>query len=291
MTAARICWAQLPHAVAAAVRYRLGVPFTATDTQHSAAAGVAALLTLPSGNTVFVKGQRERDPMPGAASGDDGDDWWGPNWSPVDELDLEQAVNPHLPASAPRVLWRLDGHGWHLLAFEGLPGQDADYTPASPDLAPVADALAELAALPAPPDLRLPSAWDRWGYDCAASDEELLHGTHLLHTDPASTNVLVDGGRARLVDWSWAATGPSWIDATLWGMRLVSTGGHSPEQAWRWAAHVPGWSTTEPKALAVLARAEARRWHDLATEQVATAASIARAADTWAAFITLRSRA
>nr|WP_307786327.1 aminoglycoside phosphotransferase [Streptomyces clavuligerus] len=272
----------------AAVGARLGVPFTATDTEHSAAAGVTALLTLSSGDRVFVKGQRERGPAPEAVPvGEDGD-WWGPDWSPVDELDLEQAVNPHLPASAPRILWRLDGDGWHLLAFEGLSGRDADYTPASPDLAPVAAALAELAALSAPPDVRMPSAWDRWGYYCTPEEKELLHGTWLLHTDPASTNVLVDDGRARFVDWSWVAAGPSWIDAALWGMRLISTGGHTPEQAWRWAARVPGWSMANPKALAVFARAEARRWHDLATERVPTAASIAQAADTWTDYITRR---
>ncbi|MFJ7586943.1 aminoglycoside phosphotransferase [Streptomyces sp. NPDC097617] len=290
MTPGRIRWAQLPEPVVTAVEKLLGAPFTVAEVEHSAAAGVASLLTLKSsGALVFVKGQRERAPLTEAEDEDD-DSWWGPGWSPVDELNLEEAVNPFLPPSAPRVLWRVDGQGWHLLAFEGLSGRDADFTPGSPDLPPVAAALAELAPLPAPPDVRLPSAWDRWGYYCADSDRELLAGTRLLHTDPASTNILVDGGRARLVDWSWASAGPAWIDAALWGMRLVSTGGHSPEQAWQWAARVPHWSTADPKALAVFTRAEARRWHDLAAEQVATADSIAESADAWADFIASRSR-
>ncbi|MCM2393610.1 aminoglycoside phosphotransferase [Streptomyces albipurpureus] len=290
MTSGRIRWAQLPEAVRGAVGERLGASFTARDTEHSAAAGIASLLELESGALVFVKGQRERVPAPGAVLEED-DSWWGPGWSPVDELDLEEAVNPHLPPSAPRVLWRLDGNGWHLLAFEGVAGREADFVPGSPDLAPVCAALAELAPLPAPPGVRLPTAWDRWGYYCADGDRELLAGSRLLHTDPASTNVLVeDGGRACLVDWSWATVGPAWIDTALWGMRLVSTGGHSPEQAWQWAARVPGWTVADPKAVAVLARAEARRWHDLAAEQKATADSIARSADEWAAFITTRNR-
>ncbi|MFI1017552.1 aminoglycoside phosphotransferase [Streptomyces sp. NPDC020965] len=290
MTAGRIGWAQLPAVVLDAVGERLGSSFTARDTEHSAAAGVASLLDLESGGLVFVKGQRERVPAVGVEPEED-DSWWGPGWSRVDELDLEEAVNPHLPPSAPRALWRLDGHGWHLLAFEGVPGRDADFTPGSPDLAPVAAVLAELAPLPAPSGVRLPGAWDRWGYYCAEGDRELLAGSGLLHTDPASTNVLVDdGGRARLVDWSWASTGPAWIDTALWGMRLVSTGGHSPEQAWQWAARVPGWTAADPKAVAVLARAEARRWHDLAADRVATADSIAESADAWATFIATRGR-
>ncbi|MFE3019444.1 aminoglycoside phosphotransferase [Streptomyces sp. NPDC059256] len=292
MTSGRIGWAQLPEALRTAVGERLGASFTARDTAHSAAAGVASLLELESGAFVFVKGQRERAPAPVAGAVlEEEDSWWGPDWSPVDELDLEEAVNPHLPPSAPRVLWRLDGHGWHLLAFEGVVGRDADFVPGSPDLEPVCAALAELAPLPAPPEVRLPTAWDRWGYYCADDDRELLAGSRLLHTDPASTNILVeDRGRARLVDWSWATVGPAWIDTALWGMRLVSTGGHSPEQAWQCAARVPGWTAADPKAVAVLARAEARRWHDLAAEQRATADSIAQSADEWAAFIATCSR-
>ncbi|WP_330334510.1 hypothetical protein [Streptomyces sp. NBC_00536] len=171
----RIGWARLPDEVVRAVGERLGgVPYTAADVQHAAASGVAALLTLPSG-LVFVKGQHERTPAPsptGAAvpAGAEASPW-GPDWSPVDELDLEEAVNPYVPAGAPRVLWRLHTHGWHLLAFEGLPGRDAECAPGSPDLAPVAVALTELATVRAPFGLRLPTAWDRWGYYCSSDDD------------------------------------------------------------------------------------------------------------------------
>ncbi|EDX21278.1 conserved hypothetical protein [Streptomyces sp. Mg1] len=270
-----------------AVGQQLAAPYTATDAQNAAASGAAALLTLPDARLVFVKGQRERGPVRTVSEAEAAASWWGPNWSPVDELDLEEAVNPYLPASAPRVLWRLDTHGWHLLAFEGLPGRDAEYTPGSPDLALVTNALAELAAVPAP-DIRLPTAWDRWGYYCTADAQEYLTGTTLLHTDPASTNVLVSDGRAHLVDWSWPAVGPPWVDPALCGMRLVSTGGHTPEQAWDWATRVPGWDDIDPKRVAAFIRAEARRWHDLAAEQVPTAAAIAEAASAWADAIASR---
>ncbi|MDJ0382405.1 aminoglycoside phosphotransferase [Streptomyces sp. G-G2] len=283
-------WAQLPGGVVHAVGEKLTVPYTAVDAQHAAASGVAALLTLPSGAMVFVKGQRERDlsgPVPATAADDT--TWWGPDWSPVDELDLEEAINPYLPTSAPRVLWRIHAHGWYLLAFEGLVGRDAEYTPGSPDLQPVAEALAELAAVTAPSAVRLPTAWDRWGYYCTTADQERLTGTGLLHTDPASTNIIMGSGRAHFVDWSWPAVGLPWMDTALWGMRLVSTGGHTPEQAWDWAAHVAGWDTADPRALVAFTRAEARRWHDLAVDQVPSAASISEAADAWADAVAGRS--
>lgn len=95
-------------------------------------------------------------------------------------------------------------------------------------------------------------------------------------------------GRAHLVDWSWSAVGPAWIDTALWGMRLISTGGHTPEQAWDWATRVPGWDDINPKNVAAFTRAEARRWHDLAAEQVPTAAAIAEAASAWADAIAAR---
>ncbi|MEU4213203.1 aminoglycoside phosphotransferase [Streptomyces sp. NPDC026206] len=278
-------WAKLPEGVRDAVARQLGMPYTAADAEDAANSGTAALLSLCDGRAVFVKGQRDRTPAAAPdGSVDDGTSWWGPDWSPVDELDLEQAVNPHLPSSAPRVLWRLHAHGWHLLAFEGLRGRVSEYTPGSTDLPLVAAALGELAACATPP-LRLPTAWDRWGYYCDARDEDQLAGSRLLHTDPASTNVLICQGRARLVDWAWPSLGPGWADAALWGMRLISTGGHTPEQAWTWASQTPGWNEAPPQALRVFTRAEARRWQDLAADHVAGASPVAEAAHAWACFV------
>ncbi len=287
MTGGRIMWDQLPDGAVQAVRQQLGAQFTATDVEHAAASGVAAVLRQASGELVFVKGQRDI-PAPVEAPPVDDDSWWGPSWSPVDELDLEEAINPYLPPSSPRVLWRLHTDGWHLLGVEGLDGRDADYTPGSHDLEPVVHALTELSQFLAPASPRVPTAWDRWGYYCSAADEELLAGAHLMHTDPASTNIVISRGRAHLVDWSWPAAGPPWVDTALWGMRLLSTGGHTPDQAWAWSSRVPGWSEADPKALTALVRAEARRWRDLVEEQVPSAASIGEAAQAWAEFIAAR---
>ncbi|MFI1577078.1 aminoglycoside phosphotransferase [Embleya sp. NPDC020630] len=278
----RVAWTGLPVEARGAVAGRLGVEFVAADTRAGANCGVSAVLTLLDGRTVFVKGQRGRDPVPAAdGANQDPKGWWGPTWAPVDELAQEERINPFLPASAPRVLWRLAAAGWHLLAFEGVGGRHADYAPGSPDLPLVMDALAEVARCPTPA-LALPTAWDRWGYWCDPADEPFLAGACLMHTDPAACNVLVDGDRARLVDWAWPALGPAWIDPVLWGMRLVSAGGHTPEQARAWASRTPGWRTATPRGVRAFTGAEARRWEEDAADGVRGAAEIAPSARAWA---------
>ena len=128
------------------------------------------------------------------------------------------------------------------------------------------------------------SAWDRWGYYCEPQDEPLLSGHHLLHTDPAATNILIGSDRAHLIDWSWAAVGPAWVDAALWAIRLISDGGHSPEQAHGQAERVPTFATASPKALRLLAHAEASRWEDLRDEGVPGIESVTKGARAWAQF-------
>ena len=283
MTDDRIQWAELPAPLRDAVGQRLGGPYAVTDAQDASSCGIATLLTGHASRAVFVKGQR--DPNPAGIPGErgTGDSWWGRDWTLVDELAMEQAVSPCLPPSAPRVLWSLRAFGWYLLAFEGLQGPLAEYAPGSPDLPLVAATLAELASWPTPA-LDLPTAWDRWGYWCSTGDRDLFDGNRLLHTDPASVNVVVSGGRARLVDWAWASMGPAWADACLWGHRLAAAG-HTPGQAWKWADRVPAFAGADPRALAVTTRAEARRWQDLADERTPGAGHVAQAARVWADFV------
>lgn len=278
----RIRWSELPAPLLVAVEQRLGGPWTVTDAESASSCGVATLLTTDDGTAVFVKGQQGQNPARAPGRADD-DSWWGPDWSPVDELGMEQAVNAYLPPSAPPVLWSLHEFGWHLLAFEGLRGRLAEYAPDSPDVALVAAALGELASWPAP-DLDLPTAWDRWGYYCSPADRELLNGHRLMHTDPASTNVLICDDRARLVDWSWTALGPGWVDANLWANRLLQ-GGHTPGQAHESARRVPAFAQANPRNLAVFTRADARRWRDLADDRTPGAGHVAEAARTWADFV------
>jgi hypothetical protein len=55
----------------------------------------------------------------------------------------EADINPYLPATCPRLLWRIVESGWDLLGYEH--GRTADFSPDSPDLPRVVTALAALA--------------------------------------------------------------------------------------------------------------------------------------------------
>ncbi|WTW93601.1 aminoglycoside phosphotransferase [Streptomycetaceae bacterium NBC_01309] len=271
-------WADLPDAARTAVADLLGGPVAAVDTGIGARAGTSAILTVAGRPPVFVKGQPADAPPYG---GQDPDGWWGPSWGPVDELDQEQAINRWLPRSAPRVLWRVRAAGWDLLGFEAAQGRHASYAPDSTDLPLAVAALGELYGCVAP-RVRLPSAWDCWGYWCDPSDESRLAGRQLMHGDPAAFNVLISDGKARLVDWSWPSLGPTWADGVLWGMRLVSGGGHSPAEAAAWVLKVPGFEAADRRGVFALAQAEARRWAEEAEQGTWDAESIAAAAQEWA---------
>ncbi|MFF4188187.1 aminoglycoside phosphotransferase [Streptomyces sp. NPDC001691] len=234
------------------------------EPRDGANCGFAALLTLADGQSVFVKGQ--------------------PDGGPLDEFDREEQVSRALPRCAPRVLWRLYAGGWHVMAFEGIDGERAAYEPDSVELGLVVKALTEVGLCVAP-RVRLMTVWDRWGYYCDPADRAHLSGLHLLHTDPAPQNLLIDDAGAHLVDWAWPALGPGWVDAALWGVRLMSDGGHRPEQAHRWVSQVPAWSSAAPEALRVFTRAEAASWSD-AAKGAPDVANIAQAAREWANYWT-----
>ncbi|MFI1177295.1 aminoglycoside phosphotransferase [Streptomyces melanogenes] len=265
MPVPRLAWQQLPGAVHAAVAARIGGPYTAADTQGGANSGVAALLhPHDGGHEVFVKGL----PV---------------DYAHGDYLDTERKVNPYLPGSAPRLRWHIQAGGWRLLGFDAISGRHADLAPGARDLDLIVDALTQTGAVLAP-DIALLSAWDRWGYYCTPADEAVLTGRHLLHTDLAATNILIGTDRAHLVDWSWAAVGPPWVDAALWAMRLISDGGHSPEQARHQAMRIPAFAAAPPQAVHLLADAEARRWQDLSDDGVPGIESVTKGSRLWADF-------
>lgn len=258
---------RLPGAARAAVDTRVGAGCPATDMTTGESSGVATLLFLPDGTKVFVKGLPENHERAG-------------------ELETEIRVSASLPPYAPRLLWHTWAGGWRLLGFEGVTATPwADFTADGNHLEPVAAVLRDLSTRPAPDTVSM-TAWDRWGSYCDPEDEPLLQGGRLLHTDPVATNFLIDidADRAWLVDWAWAARGPGWIDTALWGLRLVLDGGQTPEQAAQWAATVPAFAHAPPRAVHVLAEAEARSWEHWQAYGTEGLGTTVRAARTWADF-------
>jgi hypothetical protein len=235
----RVAWSDLPRAARAAVHEATGPVLAATNISTGANSGVAAKLHTQT-DPVFVKGIPLDHPQ-------------------VAHQQREAEINPYLPASAPQLLWHVQGGGWDLLGFELIDGRTAAFSPGSADLPLVVAALAELAAVPCP-DIPLKTAPERWG--AYSASPELFAGDALLHTDMASHNILV-GVRAHLIDWAWPTMGAAWVDPAVWAVRLIDDG-HSPAMAEDWAARLPAWEEASPSAVTAFALANAALWEEIA---------------------------
>ncbi|MFD7026422.1 aminoglycoside phosphotransferase [Streptomyces sp. NPDC059917] len=258
----RVPYGELPAATRAALVARVGAGEGVPVTAGSGSA--FASWFWPGGVMVFVKG------MP-------------VDHVDADRLEAEAAIAAFLPPSAPKVLWRESAGGWLLVCFQGLVatqwtyfGDDGDH------VGSVAAVLAELSEHPAPGVVTM-TAWERWGDYCDPCDEPLLVGDRLVHSDPAGSNFMTEpGGRVWMIDWSWALRGPGWVDAALWGFRLVLDGRQTPQEAARWTARIPAFAAAPREAVAVLTRAEAQSWeHEQAKGMTELADTIA-AARAWA---------
>jgi hypothetical protein len=181
----------------------------------------------------------------------------------------EARVNAYLPATlAPRMRWQVEVAGWLLLGFEHVSGRHADITPGSPDLPLIVATVGEVqeTLTPCPPvDVggfadqwgrlgawrelltKIPTDLDPWtrdllvhGADTEPAAINVMRGDSLAHTDVQPLNILVDGDRARLIDWAWARRAAPWVDAAFLIIRLISAG-HSPVDAEEWASRTPAW--------------------------------------------------
>lgn len=260
----RIDWHDLPAATRAAATAHTGVVHAARSAGTGINSGIAATLHCERGQ-FFVKGVPTSHPQ-------------------ARTQEREAAINPHLPAGCPKLRWRVQTAEWDLLGFELLTGHVADFSPGSPDLPKVVAALDELAATVCP-DIPLKQVGQRWATYTDPAALHLFHGEHLLHTDMAPHNVLIDDHGAHLIDWAWPTRGPAWVDPAVWVLRLLEAG-HTPEQADRWASHLPAWRTAPAAALAAFADANAALWADLAAQDPARPwkADLATHARNWAIF-------
>ncbi|MFB6812090.1 aminoglycoside phosphotransferase [Streptomyces sp. NPDC056387] len=261
----RLPYEELPAPTRQALVQRFGAHCPRADPKTGNSAAFASLFFPPGGVKEFVKGlplDHER----------------------IGELKAEAAVNPFLPTFAPRVLWRQEAGGWLLLGFEALTATPwAWFAHDSDHLEPVACALRQLSLLPAP-DAVLLTPWERWGEYCAPSAEGFLTGDRLVHSDPAATNFMVEAtGRVWMIDWAWAMRGPAWIDAALWGFRLVLDGKQTVEDAARWARTIPAFAQAPREGVRALAQAEARSWEDWREHGMTELEETITAAHAWAA--------
>ncbi|MFB6805172.1 MULTISPECIES: aminoglycoside phosphotransferase [unclassified Streptomyces] len=263
----RLPFEELPEATRQAIAARVGEDCPRAEVESGTSSALASLFWPPSGpEMVFVKGlplDHER----------------------IGELQAEAAVAPFVPGIAPRLLWQEEAGGWLLLCFEGAHasawahfGDDGDH------LEPVAAVLRQLSLLPAPDEVRL-TPWDRWGEYCDPADEPLLRGDRLVHSDPAATNFMVErSGRVWMIDWAWAMRGPAWIDAALWGFRLVLDGKQTVEEAARWARTVPAFARAPREGVRVLTEAEAGSWEDWREHGMTEVDETITAARAWAEY-------
>lgn len=262
----RVTWDQLPPAVRDAAEANAGPIVKVEPAPAGATSDLTATLYTDRGEMVFCKGIHVDHPR---------------EWLHRTEARAAAA------GAGPSLRWQVDVDGWLLLGLEHVAGRHADLRPGSADLPVLAAALDQTAArlTPTPLNPGQPLA-ARWAYplgwgklldhppewldgwtrahlphlaDLERAAPALIDGATLVHTDPVPQNWLIDGGRARLVDWAWPARAAAWIDAALVVVRLMDAG-HTPDDAEQWAQTVSVYAEAPADAITAAAAAIAGLW-------------------------------
>ncbi|MGH3567584.1 MAG: hypothetical protein ACRDRH_16425 [Pseudonocardia sp.] len=240
MSMPRITWDELPAAARAAVVEHTGPVHAATSALNGVNSGIAARLQTGTGD-VFIKGVPADHPQ-------------------IRTQQREADINLHLPATCPRLLWRVRVSGWDLLGFELLAGRTADFAPGSADLPKVVAALHTLTHTPCP-DLPLKRVDQRWAAYAHSDALPLLDGDHLLHTDMAPRNILI-ADHAHLIDWAWPTEARPGLTR-----RSGSSGSSTPATPLpRPRTGLPAWRTAPPAAVAAFAHANVAMWNEIAAQ-------------------------
>jgi hypothetical protein len=274
----RRSWEELPTALCRAVEAECG-PVLRTEAPSAGRNSTFAAFLHTADGTVFVKGVPDYERL-------------------VTVHEHEIQINSRLRDAvhdAPRLLWTVHTEGWLLAGYETVPGEHADFTPGSPDVPAVVDALSRLAQqlTPSPAPGVSPlrrryarlagwqsladnhaeglDAWEKQHVDLLIHfDNEVptvLVGESLVHGDIHQLNLLVHGDQVRLIDWAWSRTGPPWVDAALLVPRLVGEG-HEPAEAERLVSDT--WGMQHPSAtgdaITSLAATLCGQWRRLAVE-------------------------
>lgn len=195
----RVRWADLPAAVHTAVAEVLGAPVVHAVSQPGGfSPGSADRVETAAGTRAFVKAV-----------------------SPAQNADSpalharEARIAALLPAElpAPRLLGAREVGDWQVLVLEDVPGRHPVLPWGRDDLALVVRALETLAQVGTPcPVPGLPSARESLARELPPDALAHLGGDSLVHLDLRADNLLVADGRAVLVDWPHACSGPAWLD-------------------------------------------------------------------------------
>ncbi|SEK66205.1 phosphotransferase [Streptacidiphilus jiangxiensis] len=269
--ASRPAWEALSQVLRAAIEDRVGGRVSVVDYPSGGfTPGIAARLELDCGARVFIKGIALDDPASRMYR-------------------AEAAVGADLPVRvAPALLWAVEEANWLVLGFEDVSGSTPDLAPGSADLDGVLETVAALAPALTPCPAKeadafaglagtLAGYWRRLeaqgvqGWDArhvaeltALDSEEVLvratQGDTLLHCDLRADNMLVEAGRARVIDWSWFARGAAWVDVAFLLPQLILAGHRAPDADRLLAAAVPAWAQAPEEGVVAFAVAITGFW-------------------------------
>ncbi|MEV7026098.1 hypothetical protein [Kitasatospora sp. NPDC093558] len=281
-------WVDLPAKVRDLIAERCGVINGVTVPNAGEVAEFAAALDTATGR-LFVKASKLDSPNLWMAR-------------------KEAQTAPVVKGIGADLLWQGETDGWLVTAFEYVPGRHADLSPGSSDLPLIAGTLAGLSDRLTPaPALRTLSLAQRWAGSALWSEiaaaggltswqaehvdqlralesqvSDAVAGNTLAHTDMTGPNILVDGARVRVIDWSWPAPAAAWVDTASMIPRLIAAG-HTAAQAQRWAMTVPYYAAAEPVEVAALAAVVAARWRLRAIRDGGAWIALSEAAEAWVA--------
>lgn len=262
----RLDWQDLPASLQEAVETRIGRVLKAESSTAGRNSAISASLRTADG-WIFCKGIRADSPQ-------------------VFMHHNEAIVGAFLPEHlAPRLLWQVEEDDWLLLGFEHVSGRHADFSPRSPDLPLVADAVQKISEIAAPPpdiaqrviakqwaavmmfEIRAdpPEGAHTWSVEnatvlveWAAQAPRHMQGPQLIHSDLNPLNILISD-RAQVVDWAWWRTGAAWVDPAFLVVRLIAAG-HEPAHAEAWADQFDGFRDARSEALTAFAASLLRMW-------------------------------
>ncbi|MFD9891445.1 phosphotransferase [Amycolatopsis sp. NPDC059027] len=258
-------WQDLPASVRAAVTEKLGSSVLATSYPAKGRSSDLSITVETRQGPVFLKGIQVGDRR-------------------VRMHRNEAKVNGILPDLAPRVLWEIETDGWLVLGYEHVTGRYADFSPGSPDLPLLANAVSTLAVELTPSPVAVDSLAVRWAKvspwkRLAGTPETLddwetknivsllklesqaigqMDGPGLIHSDIHQYNVII-GDRLRLIDWAWSCAGPRWADSAFLVLRLIGAG-HTPKQAESWAGQIAAWQESTERERVAFSAAVLGMW-------------------------------